>query len=337
MTRSAIFRLSSRRTQLLAMALGAALVTGCAEIPEIALKQEAMTTSADSTMGDGSMGDGSMGDGSMGDAAPNAENQAIAPDAAASDLARGGGITAPPTADIGQPNPQLVKQASLVLLLTDIDRAVDQVQTITQQAQGDVLSLQDYRSPEGAAQQVALTLRVPQAELDSVLKALRPLGTVQQQSLTAEDVSSQLVDLDARLKNLRQSETALLKIMERSGEISHVLEVARELSTVRETIEQLAAQQQNLRRQVAYAQISLTLQSPVTQVPPLRPVGETLGNTWEAAAQSVKAFTVGGLKLALWLLAFGPYWVVLATVGYGGYRLWQGRSIQPAIAETDEG
>lgn len=322
MTRSTFSLRGDRRPLLIALALGAALIGGCAEVPEIVLRQETISTEADM---------------SMGGAAPTAETQAITATAepGAADTAKRSGIIEPPGNDIGQPTPQLVKQASLVLLLTDIDQAVDQVQTITQQAQGDVLSLQDYRSPEGAAQQVALTLRVPQAELDHVLKALRPLGTVQQQSLTAEDVSSQLVDLDARLKNLRQSETALLQIMERSGEISHVLEVARELSTVRETIERMAAQQQNLRRQVAYAQINLTLQSPVTQVPPLRPVGETLGNTWEVATQSVKAFTVGGLKLGLWLLAFGPYWVVLAAVGYGGYRLWQGRSIQPAVAETD--
>ncbi|OKH44789.1 hypothetical protein NIES30_21375 [Phormidium tenue NIES-30] len=265
----------------------------------------------------------------LGDAGATA-NQAIAPatDSATADMAKAGEI-APAPSDIGQPAPQLVKQASLVLVLTDIDAAVDQVQAILQQAQGDLLSLQDHRSPEGTAQQVTLTLRVPQAELDGVLNALRPLGTVQQQSLTAEDVSSQLVDLDARLKNLRQSEAALLKIMERSGEISHVLDVARELSTVRESIERMAAQQQNLKRQVAFSQIYLTLQSPVTQVTPLRPVGETLGNTWESATQSVKAFTVSGLKLGLWLLAFSPYWVLLAAVGYGGYRLWHHRTAQP--------
>jgi hypothetical protein len=256
---------------------------------------------------------------------------------AASNLARGDGLIEPPPADIGQLTPQLVKQASLVLLLTDIDPAVDQVQTLIEQAKGDVLSLQDYRSPEGAAQQVALTLRVPQAELDPVLKALRLLGTVQQQSLTAEDVSSQLVDLEARLKNLRQSEAALLKIMERSGEISHVLEVARELSTVRESIERMAAQQQNLKRQVAYAQISLTLQSPVAPVPPLRPVGETLGNTWQTATQTVKVFTVSGLKLGLWLLAFSPYWVMVAAAGYGGYRLWHRRPAPPVATDGEQG
>ncbi|MBE9156109.1 DUF4349 domain-containing protein [Nodosilinea sp. LEGE 06152] len=324
MTRSALPLLRTHRAALLAIALGATLIGGCAEVPEIVLRQEAMSTEADVAMGG---------------AAPSAESQAIASTVApgAADMAKQSGIIEPVPSDIGQPTPQLVKQASLTLVLTDIDAAVNQVRTTVQQAKGDVLSLQDHRSPEGAAQQVSLTLRVPQAELDPVLNALRPLGTVQQQSLTAEDVSSQLVDLEARLKNLRQSESALLQIMERSGEISHVLEVARELSTVRESIERMAAQQQNLKRQVAYSQIDLVLQSPVTQVTPLRPVGETLGNTWEAATQSVKTFTVSGLKLGLWLLAFSPYWALLAAVGYGSYRLWHSRLAQPSVAETDNG
>jgi hypothetical protein len=242
----------------------------------------------------------------------------------------------PTETDLGQLTPQLVKQASLGLLLTDVEGAVTQVQEIVKQAQGDLLNLQDYRSPEGTAHQITLTLRVPQAQLESVLEAIRPLGTVQQQSLTAEDVSSQLVDMTARLKNLRQSETALLKIMERSGEISHVLEVARELSTVRESIERLAAQQQNLQRQVAYSQINLTLQSPVATVPPLRPVRETLDQTWQTATQSVQAFTVGGLKMGLWLLAYSPYLMVLAALIYGGYRWRWGRAVSPAPAVGED-
>ncbi len=326
----------TRRAQVLAIALGVALVGGCSSGPDLALHQ-----------GTSEAGDASVAAAPevLPEAFPEATLEAkqpgmapdIAPDMAASNLARGDGLIEPPPADIGQLTPQLVKQASLVLLLTDIDPAVDQVQTLIEQAKGDVLSLQDYRSPEGAAQQVALTLRVPQAELDPVLKALRLLGTVQQQSLTAEDVSSQLVDLEARLKNLRQSEAALLKIMERSGEISHVLEVARELSTVRESIERMAAQQQNLKRQVAYAQISLTLQSPVAPVPPLRPVGETLGNTWQTATQTVKVFTVSGLKLGLWLLAFSPYWAMVAAAGYGGYRLWHRRPAPPVATDGEQG
>jgi hypothetical protein len=108
--------------------------------------------------------------------------------------------------------------------------------------------------------------------------------------------------------------------------------VARELSNVRDSIERLAAQEQNLKRQVAYSTIDLTLQSPMTAVRPLRPVSETLGNTWQSATQSVKAFTVGGLQMALWLLAYSPYWVLLALLIYGGHRM---RTRRPAPTDSE--
>lgn len=247
-------------------------------------------------------------------------------------MAEGGALDAPlpgSGAEVGQATPQLVKRATLLLTLTDIDGAMAEVQRILRQAQGDLLSMEDSRRPEGTAHQVFMTLRVPQAQLEPTLVALRQLGTVEAQSLSAEDVSSQLVDLSARIKNLRQSEVALQTIMERSGEISHVLEVARELSNVRDSIERLTAQEQNLTRQVAYSTIDLTLQSPIAAVPAMRPVSETLGQTWQSASQSVRSFTVGGLKIALWLLAYSPYWVILAVILYGGHRARHRRPVPP--------
>lgn len=304
--------------------LGVALLTGCAQgmrTTQTTERAEEMAGGAAPEMANPTA------------AAPMAESMPEGDEAAK--LAADQGTSEPVATDLGQVAPQLVKQASLVLVLTDVDAAVSQVQQTVQQAQGDVLNLQDYRASEGGQRQVTLTLRVPQAQLDSVLNNLRSLGTVEQQSLTAEDVSSQLVDLEARLRNLRQSEAALQRIMERSGEISHVLEVARELSTVRDSIERIAAQQQNLQRRVAYSQIDLTLQSPLSEVPPLRPVPETLGNTWQSAAQSVQQFTVTGLQVGLWLLAYSPYLVLVGLLIYGGYRLRRGHSSPSTVDPTD--
>jgi hypothetical protein len=319
MARSIFSCWRDRHPLLIALTLGASLVGSCAEVPDIVLRPEAITTDTNNI--------------ALGEAIVDTAKRSLAP--AVIDLPQQGGSIERPMNNTAQPIPQLVRQASLTLVLTNIDVAVTQVQTLLQQVQGDMLGLQDHRSPTDMAQHVTLTLRVPQAKLDTVLTALRSLGTVQQQTLTVEDVSIQIVDLDARLKNLRQSEAALLKIMERSGEISHVLEVASELSTTREAIERIAAHQQNLQHQITYAQIDLTLHSPVAPVPPLRPVGETLHNTWETATQSVKSFTIRGLKLGLWLMAFSPYWALLTAAGYGGYRLWYSRLAPATVTETD--
>jgi hypothetical protein len=229
--------------------------------------------------------------------------------------------------------PQLVKQAHLTVVLPDPEAAADQIQQMVTQAQGDLLGLQDYRSPAGVAHEISLTLRIPQNRLNAVLANIRDLGTVQQQTITVEDVSNQIVDLEARLINLRKSEAALLNIMERSGDIADVLEVSRELSQVRESIERIDAQQQTLKQRVAYSHIYLTLKTPTAAVAPLRPAGETLGNTWQAATRSFKAFTLGGLKVGLWLLAYSPYLVLVAMLGFGVYRLRRPRPI--AAVEGD--
>ena len=223
--------------------------------------------------------------------------------------------------DVSAParKPQLIKQADIEVMLESVDKGIEQVTSIVRAQQGDILELQDQPT-SGGRRHAYLRLRVPQAQLETTLAAIGELGTVERRSITAEDVSNQLVDLQARLRNLRKSEEALLKIMERSGSIADVLEVARELSKVRETIEQIDAQLKNLQTQVSYSTIRLTLTAEIAASPNQRPLSKKVGTTWQQATQSVSAFTVGLLQLGLWLLAFSPYLAIVLVAGVLGRR-----------------
>lgn len=224
-----------------------------------------------------------------------------------------------PPADVTAGQPQLIKQAQLSLVVESIDDSLKDASQVIRTHQGDILDLQDNQI-EAVERTAYLRIRVPQANLDALLAALGELGTVQQQGLSAEDVSAQIVDAQARLRNLRKSEESLLKIMERSGEISHVLEVSRELSRVREQIEQIDARVQNLKTQVRYSTVELTLAAAVASQPAGRPLGETIGATWQEATQSVGDLTVGLMQMGLWLLAYSPYLLVVAIASVLGYR-----------------
>ncbi|MGF1523534.1 MAG: DUF4349 domain-containing protein [Leptolyngbyaceae cyanobacterium] len=226
------------------------------------------------------------------------------------------------TAEGTQPRPQLIKNASLQVELADVNTALQSISTILKQHQGDLLELSDQDNSANAPRQVLVKLRVPQASLEAVLQDLQALGTVQEQSITAEDVSTQLVDLQARLRNLRKSEEVLLGIMERSGEIADVLEVTRELSTVRESIERADAHFKNLQSQVAYSTVSLTLISTTQPTPTAAPISETLSSTWQAASTSMRAVSVGLLQILMWLLVYSPYIGILLLMGWVGHRYW---------------
>lgn len=212
------------------------------------------------------------------------------------------------TAQTAAERPQLIKRANLVLSVESVEEGFEQVRDIVVAQQGDVLSLTDQGDRQ---RRISFTLRVPQDRLDATLDSLTEIGEVRSRSISTEDVSNQLVDIQARLSNAKKSEAALQEIMSRSGEISDVLEVSRELSTVRQSIEQMAAQQKNLTTQVRYSTITLSLQSAIALSPNKPAFSTQLASSWEMATQSVGDFTTDLLQLGLWLLAYSPYLAVL--------------------------
>jgi Domain of unknown function (DUF4349) len=223
--------------------------------------------------------------------------------------------------------PQLIKTATLQITVPGVMQTIEQVKTIAQQQQGDVLNLNDRLPTEANRHRTAsLQIRVPQAKLDAALQALKKLGEVDSQSVTAEDVSTQLVDFQARLKNLRRTEEMLLDIMGRSGGMTDVLRVSQELSGVRSQIEQITAQLSAMQNQVAYSVIRLNLLEAKATVRSQPAVDTQISNTWDSATHSFSKLTVDLLQLGIWLLVYSPYWVVLGAIAFYGYRFKTRRS-----------
>ncbi|ERT09746.1 hypothetical protein M595_0352 [Lyngbya aestuarii BL J] len=225
---------------------------------------------------------------------------------------------------IPQQKPQLIKRAELTLVVQSLDETLSSVTVLVQRQQGDILRFADYQPQNNSSRHTAnLELRVPQAKLESTLDALIQLGTVENRLITTEDVSNQLVDTQARLRNLRKSEEMILKIMERSGSVGEVLQVANELSNIRESIERLDAQLRNLQNQVAYSTITLNLEVAVSASSPSQSnFGLQVGETWGKATHAVTELTFGLFGVVVWLLAFSPYFILLGGAVYG-YRRWR--------------
>lgn len=231
--------------------------------------------------------------------------------------------------------PQLIKKAELSVIVKSIDASTKSATDIVEKRQGDIVGFQNQKPPDPSIRQTAtMEIRVPQEKLDETLDALAKLGTVQNRGLTAEDVTNQLVDSEARLKNLRKSEEAVLKIMERSGSVGDVLKASQELSKIRESIERIEAQLKSLRGQVAYSTISLTLEAAVSaQQEPEPSLGLRVQETWGQATHSMGEFTLGLLALGLWLLAYSPYLLLIAAAIYGVTRWKKSHSEPPQVQE----
>jgi hypothetical protein len=236
---------------------------------------------------------------------------------AASDLAAPEGEPALPT--LIRPDSQLIRTASMSLKVADVGRSLAAVTQLTDIELGDVVSLNDQIPASASdAHTASIEIRVPVTRFDATLSKLALLGNVRAQSVSAQDVSDQIVDGSARLRNLRRTESDMLGIMDRSGSIDQVLNVEQELSSVRDQIERLTAQLESVKNQVAFSTIDVTLYQPPVIAAPSH--FRVLSDAWKTALAAVRDMTLGIASFCLWLIAFSPYLIVLSLVCLGLYR-----------------
>ncbi|MFN6462101.1 MAG: DUF4349 domain-containing protein [Nostoc sp. DedVER02] len=238
-------------------------------------------------------------------------------------------------APVTRSRPQLIKKAAISLTVNSVDKTIDAVSQIINQQQGDLIGLKQQQprsdNPRYAA---TIQLRIPENRLEPTLEELAKLGTVESRNITAEDVGDRLVDFQARLTNLKKTEANLQKIMDRAGSVRDVLSVAQELSNVRQTIEQIDAQLKSLQNQVAYSTITLNLEAAVSSTSPQPAFGLQVQETWNNSTHSLSAFSVGLLKLGIWLIVYSPYLLIFAALIYG-FNRWR-RTHSPRLTQTPE-
>ncbi len=213
--------------------------------------------------------------------------------------------------------PQLVKTAELSLRLESIDKAMVQLRQIVQSKQGDIYNFQDDRLPEnGRNHQATVMLKVPSIALESTLAEITKLGRVENQGIKSEDVSQQLVDTDARLKNLRQQEDLTRKIMDRSGSVKDILAVSKELAAIRDQIERLDAAVKNLRQQVAYSTINLRIAESQSNLPITDGFGVQVQETWKSSTHAASSLATNLALGLLWLIPFAPFIAICCGGAY---------------------
>jgi len=152
---------------------------------------------------------------------------------------------------------KVVYTGSLQLVVEDVDAALVRASGFVRGAGGYVAASE--RTSDGDNPVATITYRIPAERWESVIEQLRALGQkVAGERTSAVEVTGQLVDLEARIRNLRATEAALQAILSRAERIADILEVQRELTTVRGEIEQLDAQRASLEDQATYGTLAVT-------------------------------------------------------------------------------
>jgi hypothetical protein len=151
--------------------------------------------------------------------------------------------TAPASRD-----PKLATNGTLKIDAKDVESAARDVGRLAVDAGGFIGSAISGRDAAGCLY-ATLSMRIPTARVPSVLESLRALGKVTQETLTTDDVSKTVFDLQTRLRVKGGTEERLHGLFaSRTGKLGDVIDVEKELERVVGEIEEIEGQQTRLPR-----------------------------------------------------------------------------------------
>jgi hypothetical protein len=197
----------------------------------------------------------------------------------------------------------IVRTGSLELEVADVAAKLRDARALVASL-GGYVSASEEDDNDGSPVAI-ISYRVPVDRWQQAIDGLRALGSrVLGEATQAQEVTSQVVDLRARIANLRASEAALQSIMERAGSIEDVLAVQLRLQQVREEIERLVAQQQDLEGRAALATLVVTWRTPIAAVTAASS-GWDLGTEIDRAAAQTVAAGQALVSVVVWILVVG--------------------------------
>jgi len=203
---------------------------------------------------------------------------------------------------------KIIRTGQLQLEVADVTKALVAARSAIQGVSGYIGASQQYQDGEDTV--ATITYRIPADKWETALDALRKLGKELSENTSSADVTGQIVDLDARIRNLKASETALVGYISKATKVSDVLDIESRLSDVRGQIEQLTAQKAGLDDQVAYATLAVTFGVNV-------PAVQAAAATWDPAGEADRAgatlvgFLQGLVTAGIW---FGIVWLPILLV-----------------------
>lgn len=227
----------------------------------------------------------------------------------------------------------VIRKVSMDLEVTDFRAAYAKAALLVSEGQGEYLESSDqYGSPEPT--RGTLVLRVRSERLSNVLNDLRVLGIVTNETMRGEDVTEQMVDLAARLRNERRIEEELLSLMDarKDSPLKEIIEVRNELNASRERIERLVAQSERLSRSVALATILVNLRgvdAPEEHKGIWAEFVDRFGRAWEEAVGAL----LWSITAIVKVVVGGLVWWLLLGLGVLGIRTLVRASARRAAIE----
>ncbi len=225
------------------------------------------------------------------------------------------GLVLDKTASNSSNEKNIIRRGQVGFSAEDIDKTKDEVQTVIDKYNAEISNSSDQGT--GKSREVSIVIKVEEESFDEMLKDLEGVKAEKIfSSVSSEDVTEQVMDLEARLHTYQNTEKQLLEIQKQATNVKDTMEVYKELNEIRYKIEATESQLKYYANQTNYSTIVVSIsQSSVGTFEPeekWKPLG-----VLKDAIRALGEFGKVLVNLAIWLVVFGiPIGFVVLLVVY---------------------
>lgn len=205
---------------------------------------------------------------------------------------------------------KIIYTADITMQSTDYETACSALEEALAAAGGYMESSDEYTYTDGGERHVSFTLRVPEENYESFLDAVAEIGNVTYKSQQAEDVTTQYMDIETRLDNLKAQRTRLEELQAQAESLSDLLEIESSLTDVQSQIESWQSQLDWYSQQVSCCTVYVTLNEvedyTLTSGTFAEKLADAFGNGWAN-------FVDGVQEVIVWLAGAWPVVIIIAA------------------------
>jgi hypothetical protein len=239
----------------------------------------------------------------------------------------------------------VIQNVDMSIVVADPKARMEEIADLAVEMGGFVVSSNIYQTTYGPnsieVPEANMTIRVPSERLDEALEKVKAdVVDVTYENRSGQDVTSQYVDLQSRLKAKQEAEKNLLKIMDTATNAEDVLAIYMQVQNIQTEIESLKGQIQYYEESAALSAISIRLIAEET-VKPIEIGGWKLQGTANDALQDLIQFTQGFTRFLIrFVLLTLPALILIAIPAFlvflGGRALFRRFKKSKVVEEVTE-
>jgi hypothetical protein len=212
----------------------------------------------------------------------------------------------------------VISTGQIVLSSTDVAATRARLDAVLVRNAGRVADENTTTDDHGTVTRAHLVVRVPSDRFDDAMTSLSAIASLRSSSRKAQDVTTEVIDLRARIAAERAGVRRLRHLVSHTANLRALLDVERALTDRQGELESLRQQRIYLADQTSLATITVDVTRRVTPTPVVHAAGGFtggLGHGWDALLAVITAallalgallpFAVAGVVVGL------PVWVVV--------------------------